>query len=301
MRVTFIHNPDSGGSSQRTADQLMALIRKAGHHPRYQSSKDKDWHTVLEEPADLVAVAGGDGTVAKVAKRLLRRGIPIAILPLGTANNIFKMLHLTSTVEELIAGWAQGRRLNVDIGTATGPWGPKCFLEGLGIGLLADIMFGADVDSAAPSANLQATPAAILKLSAERLRDYPARRLKVTLDGRDLSGDYVLFEAMNIRFIGPNLDLAPEAEPNDGLLDVVLLQEGEREQLATYFANQLKSSYEPARLTVYKGHDLQIEWQGLDIHIDDELWPDNDTALSSPPTIINAKAEANALEFLVPA
>ncbi len=64
----------------------------------------------------------------------------------------------------------------------------------------------------------------ILKI---RLEACPAIQLKMALDGRDLTGDYVLLEAMNIRSIGPNLRLAPDADPGDGLLDIVLVSDSE--------------------------------------------------------------------------
>jgi len=59
-----------------------------------------------EEPGDIVAVAGGDGPVGKVARRLIGSPTPIAILPLGTANNIANTLDVTGkSLKELIRSW----------------------------------------------------------------------------------------------------------------------------------------------------------------------------------------------------
>ena len=87
MRVTLIHNPGAGKQGRNDAGGLVALLREGGHEVRYQSSKDDGWEQTLEEPADLIAVAGGDGTVSRVARRLAGRGIPVAARPAGTANN----------------------------------------------------------------------------------------------------------------------------------------------------------------------------------------------------------------------
>ena len=54
----------------------------------------------------------------------------------------------------------------------------------------------------------------------ERLWDYPAKRVEITLDGKDFSGEYILVEVMNIQYIGPSLHLAPSADPGDGQLEV---------------------------------------------------------------------------------
>jgi diacylglycerol kinase family enzyme len=92
VRITLIHNPDSGNASD--ADKLVKFLRDHGHEVRYQSAKEDGWKRALKKPADLVAVAGGDGTVAKVARRMVGRGVPIGVLPSGTATNIARTLGL---------------------------------------------------------------------------------------------------------------------------------------------------------------------------------------------------------------
>jgi len=61
----MIHNPDAGDDQQPSGDELLGLIRGAGHTTAYQSSKEADWDKALKEPGDLVAVAGGDGIVGQ--------------------------------------------------------------------------------------------------------------------------------------------------------------------------------------------------------------------------------------------
>ena len=67
MRVTLIHNPKAGANEQSPLDEVLSQIHAAGHEVTCQSANDDDWDKVLEVPADLVAVAGGDGTVGAVA------------------------------------------------------------------------------------------------------------------------------------------------------------------------------------------------------------------------------------------
>src|SRR5262245_14210951 len=93
MKVTLIYNPTAGDDDARpTSGQLAALIREAGHQVRTQPTDEKGWSKALRKKAGLVAVAGGDGTVGKVARRLVDSGCPIAVLPMGTANNIARSL-----------------------------------------------------------------------------------------------------------------------------------------------------------------------------------------------------------------
>jgi diacylglycerol kinase (ATP) len=75
----------------------------------------------------------------------------------------------------------------------------------------------------------------VLKVLRKQLEEHPATEITVRLDGKE-SGDYVLLEAMNVRYIGPNLDLVPRADINYGLLDVVVVGSGERGKLKPYFS-----------------------------------------------------------------
>src|SRR3954454_10104857 len=85
MKVTLIHNPDAGSDEQPSGEELLELMRRHGHTALYQSSKANAWQTALHEAADLVAFAGGDGIVGKVAKQMIDIDTPMAVLPMGTA------------------------------------------------------------------------------------------------------------------------------------------------------------------------------------------------------------------------
>jgi diacylglycerol kinase (ATP) len=302
MKVTLIHNPDAG-DGYPSGDEILCLIRSAGHSAVYQSAKDVSWDSVLREHADVIAIAGGDGIVGNAAKRLVGRHIPIAVLPLGTANNVANALGLTNkSLEQLIGGWATARRTKFDVGVATGPWGATCFIEGLGVGFFADLMASAakgnvDLDRFNASG---AKITCALEIIRNRLQSCPASRLKITLDDQNLSGEYVLLEAMNIRSIGPNLDLAPAADPGDGLLDLVLVSKSERDKISRYLSDRIDGKSSSAELMVRHSKSLRIECQGLHIHIDDNLWPDD----GSPPSssiVVDVKLSSESLEMLTPA
>jgi diacylglycerol kinase (ATP) len=301
MKMTLIHNPDAGDDAQPSAAQILQLIHGAGHAADYQSSKEEDWDSALKEPGDIVAVAGGNGVVGKVAKRLMGSDIPIAILPLGTANNVAKTLGLTDrTLKDLIRGWETARRTSFDVGVAEGPWGSKRFIEGVGIGLFTETMSRTKNDAdLARVRNADKAITSVLEMLIKRLPSYPAKTLEVRLDAQDLSGDYILLEAMNIRFVGPNLYLAPDADPGDGLLDIVCVSKSERGKLSSYLSNNLHDDIAPANLTVHRGQHLRIKWEGSPIHIDDKTWPESkDSPSSAGSDFIDVKVDPAALVFL---
>src|SRR5437016_4882008 len=117
MRVTLVHNPSAGADRQPDRKALLAMIRAAGHTVRYCSSRDPHLAAALKRPTHLVAIAGGDGTVAKVTKLAHGRGIPLAVLPTGTANNIARALGLARVpLEKEPMRWASAQKIRIDIG-----------------------------------------------------------------------------------------------------------------------------------------------------------------------------------------
>ena len=115
MRVTLIHNPKAG-HARNDAQRLRAFLRDFGYEVRYHSAKDKGLKRVLRKPAELVMVAGGDGTVAKVARRMVGADVPIVVLPSGTANNIARTLGLLERpFEEIVRAHERGTRFGIRI------------------------------------------------------------------------------------------------------------------------------------------------------------------------------------------
>jgi diacylglycerol kinase family enzyme len=302
MRVILIHNPNAGDGTQPTVGQLKALIREAGHKLRIQSIKEQGWGKSLKKKVDLVAVAGGDGTVGKVARRLVGRGIPIAVLPLGTANNIAKTLGIAGmTVTQLIPGWASARRLKFDAGCATGPWGGRHFIEGVGFGLFTRML--PEIRKNKTMAHLsdaEVKVAYALQVLRDMLKDSKPMTVNAALDGRDISGKYLLFEAMNTSYIGPNLFLAPAVAHDTGLLDIAFVAEKDRKKLEKYLSTWQQGKMWPGELGVGRGKRLEVEWTGYPVHLDDRLWPKKGKPKPKSPAMIEIKLERAALEFLVP-
>jgi diacylglycerol kinase (ATP) len=305
MKVTVIHNPAAGDDdTQPSGDKIIRFISKAGHKPKYFSSKDKKWEKALKKPCDIVAVAGGDGTVGKVARRLIDSRIPIAVLPMGTANNIANTIGVTGrTFEDLIAGWNAANCVNFDAAVAKGPWGTRNFIEGFGVGLFAETMFRIDngehphvLRAKDPEAEISAA----LNVLKKQLSSYSPKELTVRLDGQEVSGDYYMLEALNVRYIGPNLDLVPSAKTNDGLLDVVLVAKGEQAKLRRYISDHLGNKRTRVKLTVRQGRHLQVEWKSSQIHIDDMTWPEDKDAKKVLSMAIDIKIDPGALVFLKP-
>ena len=303
MRVTLIHNPGAG-RQENDANALLKLLRRAGHKPRYQSSKEKTWDRVLDKRADLVVVAGGDGTVAAVARRMVRRGVPVAVLPSGTANNVARSLGLLKKpFEELVRGWRDARRVPLDVGLASGPWGERYFIEGIGAGLFAGLLVRSEQNQGKKEKeNKTKGPAKVVDGALRRLKELAevteSVEIGAQLDGVDISGNYLLFEAVNLPYIGPNLYIAPDTRAGDGKLEVVLVPESQRSRLVKYLEHWHENRERPSLLPSRRGKHLQIEWTGFALHIDDKLRPRKKADADEVAGLVDVRVDGAAVEFL---
>ena len=275
MKVcTLIHNPGAG-AEKYSKEELIAKIENLGYECRYSSIKKRGWKDI-DPDTDFLVVAGGDGTVRKVTKRLLnrrmlRKRFPIGLLPLGTANNISKTLKIEGEPEEIGKTWTEKNLKKIDIGFIQGLAEPNFFLEGFGQGIFPILIQKMKESDGKVFSNLQEEIKYSLEVLQETLRTYKPEELQLQIDGQDHSGRYLLAEIMNIRSIGPNLMLAPDADPGDGELEVVLVAESHRAEFAKYVQNKLKGIEDPFVFNSIKAKSIRMHCENTHIHIDDEL------------------------------
>ena len=164
----------------------------------------------MDDAVDLVAIAGGDGTVGDALRALADPAAPAVaatVLPLGSANNIARTLGLDLEPAELIAAWADARRCRYRLGELTTATRQLTFLEGVGGGLIA-----AGIERAMLVENGGDDKVALGLRVLRRLVDtLHEEEWRVELDGADHSGAFLAVEAMVIGETGPRIPLAPAA------------------------------------------------------------------------------------------
>jgi diacylglycerol kinase (ATP) len=300
MRITLMHNPKAG-AGEHDKKELVSALEKAGHRVTYQSTKKKNYKRALKKQTDLVIAAGGDGTVGKVGRELIDTGIALSVLALGTANNLARSLGLNGSTEKIIKRLKSGKKHAFDVGLACGPWGKKYFFEAVGGGLLADYVERAKRDDTKKNLSKEQEMTRHVSLLRRMLHKYPARKWKIEVDGKDISGRYLLWEAMNIRSIGPGLHLAPPALTRDGYLDFVYAREEDRRRFIKYLDGWLagrKKQKFPLPLSRFR--DLKIEWNNSRLRFDGKTWPKKKRKSKSSRKKIAITVKPSALVFLQP-
>jgi len=273
MNIALLHNPDSGSGNHPTGE-LERLLEREGHRVRSAIVDKESLRALRERPPDLALAAGGDGTVRKVALALAGTDVPMSILALGTANNLARTLGLLHAPERTARELTSYPARALDVGVARGPWGEKRFVEGFGVGLFADYLdlLESPEFAFAPEALLEEGRERDLTVLGRLLPHFASRAWSVRADGRELDGAYFLVEALNIQSVGPFAQLAPEADPGDGRLDLVLLAENDRGAFARYIDRLGEDEDSLAPFEARRCRHVELRWRRAEnFHFDDHF------------------------------
>jgi diacylglycerol kinase (ATP) len=295
MKIALFHNP-SAGERALDGNQLIRLFAEAGHEILYVPTQQNGWESVFRNPIDQAVIAGGDGTVSRLAPWLAARKIPFCILPLGTANNCAKTLGQTHPAEVIVTNLHSAAVRKVDLGMVTMPSGQQVFIESVGIGLLAQLMTEMRAREKKKHSRANLTPAERLSGAVRYLRslakDYPESTCELVLDNEILTGSFLLLEVANMGLIGPNLNLIPNVDPSDGVFEVVWVGVDQR----TEFREYLKLLQDGVELTppVHTARCRQILFPHVEapIHVDSKVFPTTEI-----PTVVHN--QQGALDLLV--
>lgn len=293
----LLHNPGAG-EGEHSKKKLVSKIESGGFNCSYSSTKDIKWEKLSSDKIDFVALAGGDGTIRKVAEQLLSRPVldkryPIALLPLGTANNIAQTLGITGSEEDIIANWKNEKVKKYDVGKLYKLKKSKFFLEGFGFGVFPQLIKEMRQRGERVGSREEALTTA-LQLLKNIIRNQKASFYKITADNNTYSGNFIMVEVMNTQSIGPNLNLAPTADPGDGIFDIVMIEDKQRSALEAFIDNRIiNGKNEPGFFNRVKAKKIEIFSEEIQYHADDQF------VELSKPQVVKIELLEGALDFVV--
>lgn len=187
----------------------------------FETTPDDPGHAMaraaLEAKVDLVIAAGGDGTVRVVCGELADTGVPVGILPVGTGNLLVRNLGLPLDLAAAVRVALTGRNRVLDLVRVEGDGLPTDrFAVMAGLGLDAAV-----VGEAPPKLKARMGWAAYA-ISVVRNLSFPAVRVDISVDDQPPVRRWVRTVLVgNVGTLHGGLSLLPDAQPDDGLLDVV--------------------------------------------------------------------------------
>ncbi|MCK6209166.1 diacylglycerol kinase family lipid kinase [Georgenia sp. EYE_87] len=284
-RVGLVLNPTSGkGRGAKVRARVLDGLRAAGLDPVDLSGPDLDTATAraragLAQGIDALVVVGGDGMVHLGANVVAGTGVPLGIVAVGTGNDVARDLGLPvhdvaaslALVPDALAahdgtdgggdGAGDGARDRagvrlVDAVAVSRPGGPTehWFMAVLSCGL------DAAVNDRANRMTWPADGGRYVRALLAELGGYVPYGYRVTMDGRVWEGDGTLVAVANTRSFGGGLLIAPGAEPDDGMLDVVIADGLSRSRLLRLFPRLYRGTHvtDPA-VHVHRARSVLIE------------------------------------------
>lgn len=225
-RARLILNPSAG--TDKAPGFLpkinQALRERFGVMEIVMTTGPRDAEAAAEQAAhdgcDRVFVAGGDGTLNEVVNGLKTAGAlertAIGLLPLGTGNDFARMLHLSEEPEAAIAALYDAREVRADVGLLNG----RAFVNTSGGGFISEVTQALDDTLKSIAGKL-----AFLIAGGQAVLEYTPVPVRIEADDRPpFDATPHLFAVCNARQIGGGRLIAPQAEIDDGWLDVCLVE-----------------------------------------------------------------------------
>jgi diacylglycerol kinase family enzyme len=290
MRIVLLHNPGAGiGEHDRL--NLIGTLTAAGHEVVYCDTKRHRLADFLDRGCDVAMSGGGDGTVAGVALSLVGTGLPLAVLPLGTSNNIAHSMGTAFDVEAFARGLADAQRCRMEIGTIEGlEADTRRFVEAVGLGVIASLT----LDTTAADLIGEARVAEARRQLKKAVEKFKAFDMSFEADGRPIEGSFLAVEALLHGYAGPRLPLVPEADITDGRFELVLVREEARQDFAAWLHEPEKGLPPVERVAC---ECLRFDWSGTPpLRVDDEF-----QEKPSKPRSLSLSAGEAAIDVLIPA
>ena len=273
-KARVICNPSSGGGSydpDEIRDELEGLEVEW-----VQTEGPEDAIGAAEEWSEgLLVVAGGDGTINDVVNGLGRAGFPegvtLGILPAGTGNDLAATLCIPEDPDLAKDVILQNRGRWLDVARVRSDGiGERFFINVATGGLGAEISDANDEELKRRWGKLS-----YLRASLEVARNFDVRELTLYIDGEERQVEAVNIAVGNCRYTGGGWPATPKANPEDGLLDVVIIENlGVTDLLNLTPAVLAESDYLDSDGVLFvRAKEIRVDTQppGLEFTVDGEV------------------------------
>jgi YegS/Rv2252/BmrU family lipid kinase len=217
-RALLLVNPRARRGAEGT-EEIPARLRSAGLDPIVEQVDNPSAYADLIRrhagTVDRVVVAGGDGSINLVVQVLVEVGLPLAIIPFGTANNMARTVGLPLDLDGAVGVAAGSRRRAVDLGRVNGRW----FCTTASIGLSVQI-----TEELSPETKRRWGPVAYALTAVKVLRRSHPFHADIVWDGGTRHTRSVQIVVGNGRHYGAALTVAPDATIDDATLDLYSLE-----------------------------------------------------------------------------
>ncbi len=218
-KILFIVNPISGGKKK---DNLPGIIQSNLDLNKFDyriSYTERVEHAnmlakaAIKENYKIIVAVGGDGTVNEIARAIVDTDIHLSILPFGSGNGLARMLKIPMDTGAALKIINHHKSIKIDSAVLNG----KAFFNIAGTGFDAQI-------SNAFANNKKRGLLGYIKSTIQEIKNYESEEYTIELDELKLKKRAFIISLANSTQYGNNAHIAPNADLQDGILDVVIVK-----------------------------------------------------------------------------
>jgi YegS/Rv2252/BmrU family lipid kinase len=218
-------------------------------------------HEAAAENYDVVVAVGGDGTVNEVASGLVATNTALGILPRGSGNGLARALGIPRRSNEAVKALLNGTERLLDAGCA----GQRHFFALTGVG------FDAKVGQQFSTASWRG-PLPYFLLAGREFFSYRPEHLSIDFDQEHVELEPFLLTIANTQQFGNGAIIAPQALPDDGVLDLCIVESLSLLHAVKYIPRLFTGTIDHAPIISYrKVKEIVVEKPGTILfHVDGE-------------------------------
>lgn len=274
-KIRFIANPLSGPNRRRN---LPALIRENLDHAQFEYElcyTEHAGHAIklakegVESGCDIIVACGGDGSVNEISSQLVDTDVVLGVLPCGSGNGFATHLGIGRNVKKAIQFLNTGEVMAIDSCTMN----DRPFINLAGVGFDAMVarrlhrnrvrgMIGYMISSLRETVNFRMQP------------------FKIQIDGITYQRNCLLVEVANAPVYGYGFSIVPQAKPNDGKLEILIVNAAPKwRYLAESWRFLNRSFHRSPLVECFSGTEVLVTpGQPTAVHLDGEGYKLNRSA-----------------------
>lgn len=222
-KMLFIYNALSGkGAITNALSDILTIFTEGGYdvivHPTTAPGDGLETAKRFADKVDLIAVAGGDGTLDEVVTGIMseKSQVPVGYIPSGSTNDFAASLDIPKSLTEAAHHIIDGEVYPCDIGTFNDTY----FVYVAAFGLLTQVSYETDQGLKNTFGRL-----AYLLEAGKQIFNVPTYHIRLTADNRIFEGNYIYGMISNTRSVGGFKGITGNAvDMSDGLFEVTLIR-----------------------------------------------------------------------------
>lgn len=269
MRILAIVNPVAGKTCKRWPT-IKRVFKEMEYDIEVQFTEERGHATSIAAEAngiDVIASVGGDGTLNEIINGVMGKDVTVSVIPVGTGNDFVKSAELYTDYVAAARSISVTNVRHIDVGLVTFGDKKRYFIGVAGMG------FDGLVSKTTSKINKpQMGTVSYLMMILKHLSEYTSMKVSLTVDDICVDQEVMFVDVANGKYVGAGMTIAPHAEVDDGLFDVIVIGNfGKIESLIRLPTLYRGTHLNNPKVGFFRGRHVELRSdEPLSIHVEGE-------------------------------